>query len=381
MPLIQMRFDLPFLSLSLYVISIILLFAYNYKYFFKNFILSKVDILVYGFLMVTLASTLYSINIDYGLTRWMKLLLVVFLYYGMKVLFINKPHYINMMMKFATISLAVFFVYLMWNYLIKFDLTYIGPITEYPTREGKTALSFMTVLVIPFSIYYLFNVRKKIMLNIIQSALFLSTIVGAILIQSRAMYIVLFCYMLIYLILKRLKWNDVKKLLIITFVLFILIKAFVPANVVESVGIRVNSITALVNDNYVRSENSGISSINIRSDLLERGLNIFSQNPVLGSGMGSFMYYGGETSAISHNDYILVLAEQGLIGILLFVLITGYFIYMAYMNYRVNKTYNNASIFMSICGLTIYLLFINAYDNILLWTLYAMVSSINFSNR
>jgi len=62
---------------------------------------------------------------------------------------------------------------------------------------------------------------------------------------------------------------------------------------------------------------------NILSDRisLDRlGLEMFSENPVLGSGYGSFAMRGSvqrltAESHVSHNSYVLVLAEQGLVGI------------------------------------------------------------------
>lgn len=376
-PLIGIRFDLSTFSISLYMALIIILLVYNCRLTFKNISFQKYELLIVIFLIVTLISTLYSINATYGLVRWLKLLFVVVLYFGMKYLFMKKPQYINIIMKIASYTLAVYLMYLMWHYLIKFNLTYIGPVTEYGTRSGKNALSFMAAFVTPFTFVWIFQKSSK--WKIVRILVIVITLIGVILIQSRGLYILILYYSIASSILNKKNLGGLKKYFSVLIILLIISTHFAPDYLTNDLMARISSIQAVFNDNYVISENNaGRSSIDKRSSLIEKGIDIFSENPVIGAGLGSFMFYDDD-SFISHNDYILVLAEQGIIGLLIFIVLIFNYVKLSYLNYKYEK--RNLDIFLVMSGLSIYLLFINAYDNFYLWTTMAMVSSINTNTR
>ena len=54
-----------------------------------------------------------------------------------------------------------------------------------------------------------------------------------------------------------------------------------------------------------------------RLELITEGFHMFKKNPLFGVGLGSFTSYSS-TGAMSHNDYIEVLASTGIIGFLLY---------------------------------------------------------------
>ena len=62
------------------------------------------------------------------------------------------------------------------------------------------------------------------------------------------------------------------------------------------------------------------SSAQYRIEIWERSVEIAEKNPVLGVGFNTFPYLGFSL-ADTHNIYIKVLAEQGVIGLLLILLI------------------------------------------------------------
>lgn len=68
-------------------------------------------------------------------------------------------------------------------------------------------------------------------------------------------------------------------------------------------------------------ENDDITSG--RDKLLQDCLYLFSENPVIGSGWGSFMYYTQSGMENAHNVYAQLIAENGLLSIPFFVFIFG----------------------------------------------------------
>src|SRR5699024_3360820 len=116
---------------------------------------------------------------------------------------------------------------------------------------------------------------------------------------------------------------------------------------------------------------TGVGSLEQRTGLISKGLSMFSERPFFGFGLGSFSFQKGVASALSHNDYIQILSEQGIFGLVVFLTILNTYIYKAYISYKNSK--DNLWFFLSMIGLSIYLFMINAYDNIFLWTLLAMI--------
>ena len=377
MPLVRLRLELPILSLSLYVFSILLLLLYNGGILAKSVAVQKQEIPVYLFLIITLASTLSSEDIVYGIVRWTKLLLVIILYFGMKTLFTKKPGYVDAIMRVAVTTVPMYLMYLAWFYIGKYELTYIAPTVEFPTRMGKNSLSFVVAFVMPFSIGSFFSNERGPKWGKFRLAVFMATLVGTILIQSRAMYILAVFYAFLHIVLNRVSWSYAKKALLLLVSLLTLVYLFAPTPLINTISTRFHSIGAIVTDDYVASEYSGVNSIDTRAKLISKGLSMFGKNPILGTGMGSFMFYGGGKSPISHNDYILVLAEQGMLGFIVFASMIGYFVFLSYRNFKHKKDKQNLSLFMAMSGLSMYLFFINAYDNVLLWTAMAMVTSSN----
>lgn len=374
-PLIRIRLDLPVLSLSVYMISIVLLFVYNSKSILKNFRFQEHELPIFLFLFITLFSCLYSLDITYGLMRWTKLLLAVILYIGMKSLFISKPHYIQIIMRIASCALAIYFLYLMYYYLIKFNLSYIGPITKYATRSGKNSLSFMTAFVVPFTLVWI--LQKPYSIKSIRTLVTLITLIGAILIQSRGLYILLIYYCINIIIRNKINMKGIGKFFIITILLLLIISQFAPTYLISDLQYRAKSILFVFDDNY-RNSNDTSSSISHRSSLMNKGFNMFKENPFIGAGLGSFVFYEDD-AFISHNDYVLVLSEQGIIGFLIFVLLIYKFLKVSYEGYKHDK--DNLNVFLAMSGLSFYLLLINAYDNIFLWTTMSMISSISVNIR
>ena len=97
-------------------------------------------------------------------------------------------------------------------------------------------------------------------------------------------------------------------------------------------------------------------------------IDLFKSSPIIGIGLGSFMHY---ETLITHNDYLLILAEQGLFGIILFLTILINFVKKAYKVYLFERTPINICMFFTILGICLYFFFINAYDHIVIWTLFA----------
>lgn len=85
----------------------------------------------------------------------------------------------------------------------------------------------------------------------------------------------------------------------------------------DTVGFRLESIYREI----VYGEASNEGSFNIRKDMVNKGLKYFSKKPILGYGVSNYRYlYGHDTGneTYSHNNYIELLVNNGIIGFLLY---------------------------------------------------------------
>lgn len=152
---------------------------------------------------------------------------------------------------------------------------------------------------------------------------------------------------------------------------------FIPDDVVDSLKWRIESFKYF-SDNTSNNDIYGIRSLEERVNLVNQGLIMFSEKPIIGHGIGSFRYYG-ESLKVSHNDYLQVLAEQGLIGFILYILI--FFTTIKQLYYNIKNKNDHFAPSLSLLGLAVYMIFINANDNMILWTAMAMVSASKYFTK
>lgn len=97
---------------------------------------------------------------------------------------------------------------------------------------------------------------------------------------------------------------------------------------------------------------------------------------MIGLGTGSYEYFSnlnGYGKKPSHNEYLRVLVENGLVGFILFICVIANFCKKAFIISKATKEWYGQGISWSIFATTVYLLFINAFDNYLLWIFYGFI--------
>src|SRR5699024_4643924 len=111
---------------------------------------------------------------------------------------------------------------------------------------------------------------------------------------------------------------------------------FVPTQLVSDISERFHSIKLLFVSSNTQGDLAltGVGSLEQRTGLISKGLSMFSERPFFGFGLGSFSFQKGVASALSHNDYIQILSEQGIFGLVVFLTILNTYIYKAYISYK-----------------------------------------------
>lgn len=71
-----------------------------------------------------------------------------------------------------------------------------------------------------------------------------------------------------------------------------------------------------------------------RSGLIDDGIKLFMQRPLLGWGNGAYEYVGSYNLAYTHNNYVELLFAEGIVGACAYLWIYIYIIYMAIKNWK-----------------------------------------------
>lgn len=136
----------------------------------------------------------------------------------------------------------------------------------------------------------------------------------------------------------------------------------------------------------------------IRVAQVEKGLAIFEERPITGVGLNNFTKYsydfrnlnedmdrivarGDLDRKSSHNSYINILAEGGLLLFIPYVLLIIYLLFYLVLNFKRIPDFQKP-FFWGIIGISIHLYFITAILNVFMWVLIGLAgSAIRFNNK
>jgi O-antigen ligase len=124
------------------------------------------------------------------------------------------------------------------------------------------------------------------------------------------------------------------------------------------------------------------SSLRERIDVFRAGLQMFTAHPLLGVGPGNFPLVIGDydpnySAVYSHNTYLSVLAELGIVGYLFFILLC---LRMLVSIYRISRSSGSGGrsfytyLLLSCLALFFIFLFLHDLDSKYLWTLFLPVA-------
>ncbi len=237
---------------------------------------------------------------------------------------------------------------------------------------GKNQLAFYLANL--YGITYLMNIKRPKQLIWIRLIIFLAIVYT----QSRGALVAVLLATGFYWCLKLwYKQIRISRPLMIKIFLLTLIVVLVPAIVIISSPPEEKE--ALVErlqvfDAITRSYDSG--SVGARKYLLSLGLDLFAERPFFGHGINAFyansIWMG--MRYLSHNDYIQILVEQGLTGL---ILLAGFVLAMLGRILRARaKNGSHLGAVVTLLIPIVYLLFINAIQTPLIWFVFALIQGV-----
>lgn len=214
---------------------------------------------------------------------------------------------------------ATFAIVLSTNYAYFMDLVgnstdnyrYYSQYRSSMMLGSSITVSYYFNLTLPMSFYLYFNSNRKIW-RLVSALSIITIIIATFILQSRVATIstaLILIYSLFFI--KNTKKKSTSKMAVVFLIIVAILYAF-----------QNYDLSRIINGLDLSGD-----SANMRFNAALLGLYIFSQNPVIGSGMGRFFERVYENSLITvdsiiglidpHNMYVLILSELGLIGIVL----------------------------------------------------------------
>jgi O-antigen ligase len=265
----------------------------------------------------------------------------------------------------SAIGMGIF----IYHYYVDFNSSFLSNNWEFKTRAGRNQLTWYLSFVLPFAVSSLWDSKKRYINLISVLVLFVALFYAGS--RSALISIVLGLMFMLFLKIFFEGAKSMKK--IIPFVLFagvflsgawFVIVQYVdnPEMITRFETITPGQISNLEEDS--------------RFALIQRGLNHFYSAPLTGIGLGQSSIKGTFDFHSTHNDYLLLLAELGIPGLMIFGAIL-LCLFLKLYPLKLNESGQVSWVFLgalsSLLSVTVSLFFINAYQVSLLWIYFGLI--------
>jgi len=355
----------PTVNMSMYrvlqipILVVIVIFLLGQKKLKFN-LYNSTSILLFGFLLSILISTLTAVYQEPSLIEARRIIELIILSYIMFFFIKNQWDERNwitlariMMITGFISGLSIFTDFFGWTnfYILYSDkISFLRP---FGILGASNYAAGKLGIFLPFAFFCIVNYRQS--KNYFQHSLSIiftfSIMIAIFFTGSRMGGVIAVSSLLLFLI------KEVKKLLrpkvtfiIIVIIVIILIIIFINLTIpikidIPNINYTINSYKSLVYFITTGEEILGRNSLSTRSDMIRAGLNIFMDYPIFGVGIGNYKFVAPRYIFIrqiyySHNTVVTILSELGIVGFLFFI-----FIYFKIIN-NIYYFYKN-SIFIS----------------------------------
>ena len=298
-------------------------------------------ILVFSFLIISLISISFSLNKVTALISFIKLLVIVVHLYLIYALRIYKLLSINYILSLCSVLLLIeifYSLYPLYNEILpvrKYEYRFSGFLTGVTGNRNITAASI--ILKMPLVLLYLFRSNNNYLKYLLGTLLILA-ITNIFFLSSRAALLSLLLVLAVYYshtILEFIREKNFKFFIKRIFLLFAIIASsyvYFSYNIVENNRASIQS--------RVSSISSTDESATQRLRFYSQAFGYFMKNPFKPVGLGNWKLHSIKFDKdrinsyiipyVVHNDFLEILIETSLIGLLLY---SGFFLILIYMIY------------------------------------------------
>ena len=305
--------DIPGIKIGLFMGGIIVFFYLSPVLFLRKTLQIPHKLLFVSFVALHLVVINPFKSNPFALSFSFKILTAFIFLFLLVNLVDNFELYSKMMLVhlFAVTVLVAVFVYL---HLVVFHSTFLTVnLTKsglfYGGRGGKNTLSFILALLFPF--YYARFSHKKNIFNLLIVLLMGFSVLYTL---SRMALISMVLSLLLFPLLAIRRTMYIKQFVVVATLVMMISLSF---------GIGLKTFMALKDptnaESIERGQGEFVGAEGHRMRLARAGVSGFLTSPLFGHGVASFRQQEATGESLSHNDYLQILYELGLSGILLFL--------------------------------------------------------------
>jgi len=377
-PLLGIRYLRINLGLLHVPIFVMILFAIVIIYFaeicisgeisrFKLNNIQKLYILgFYLFLVLHVFNTFRSLAVNTSVSVLVKLTIALGSFIVISIFFPKDPNFLKKVLSITIFSSTILLLIYIHHYLFVLRAPFLGIDWEW-SRSGKNQMGLYLTVMLPIVLWK--NVLGKFF-----SIWLIPTIVHSFAVvysMSRGTWSSLGLSLTIFLMILMFKKTKYKSRIVLS--TFIGISVFAMMFIVFSSSRIFTSIDKTDFQHRVQTlktmqDYGSESSITTRKDFIRKSLDFFYENPVLGIGTSNFYAI---SKHVSHNDYMQILGEHGLLGIIIFLLMLMPIIKEIFT--RGNNLPEAIGLKQASLAIIIYLNFINAYDILMVHIIFALL--------
>tara|TARA_B100001250_G_scaffold300104_1_gene261803 strand:- start:40421 stop:41662 length:1242 start_codon:yes stop_codon:yes gene_type:complete len=372
-------FGLPFSYLFVATVIFAAMFLPQSSYDLRDFapIFFFISIIIF-YALFGLPDILTSDNVardlNFLIESIIKLVIAIFLIFVCQSLF-RSEYDLRTFVSFSSLLLLPLALFLYWKYKIVWDVSWLGVAIDNPSKGGKNSFASAVALLAPL---LFINFKYNNLYKVLAAFGLIAFFILLFYVNSRSMVIVSIAQLICFLCFTRMISIKAK---IVSFSLFLIlaIPVMTQSEAILRWVTRQNVNEVIVNDSAIDT-----LAFTHRFWLLEEAADGFVDSKGFGNGTASFRIrptnLGHRTE--THNDYMLILYEQGLIGIIFFL---NLLFYRFYRTVKAWKRTRDPCVLASLCMITgtmIALVFMNFYTSLLFWIIIGLnVAIVNFSLR
>lgn len=381
MPLLWSRFlldmdsGLRFAAISILVFSVSIYYLTQTEIEINSFFKSKITIFYIGYLLITLISTLFSVNKGEAFYEFIKAVIFFFLFFFLFILLNRKDHETGVFVFFIQISILIFCTIGLIEVIPLFKEYFQSAtpvLINYSIRSSLSNKNFFAevlMLSLPFSLYGVFCLHKSLRaISIISAALILFFL---LLLQTIATWIGLFAAIFISLLIvlnnkkhfisgqKIISIPGKYKILfsiILIALLSVTLNIYLKTGNADLLKERMRTAIGYIGNSKLNVENTMINNNSTyeRMVLWRNSWKMIKEYP-LGAGLNNwkiyfpkygvtgapFMNYGSVRFENPHNDFLYICCEKGIFGMVFYVLLLFAAIYSAVKSIKFPESGND----------------------------------------
>lgn len=331
--------------------------------------LAPLNIIIWLFILWHLINIGRSIDFLVALREVIKLIIAIGTFYVVVFFCPRNPKLIERFWQITFWSSAVFLIGLIYFYAFIFHAGFLGVHTEAETASNRNLLSWYLTLIFPYAMTCSFWSKNRKPAFIPLSIFVLAMIY----IGSRMAWVATFLAVLAIALLAGGQEAKKRFLKITVLATAVFLASLLGLNELANVAGTEGDLSyqSRFQDLLSLGSDQRYSSIEIRMELNRENWQYFLSSPLIGIGyMNSSVrnLYG----LVNHNDWLLLLADTGIVGFGLFAAILGWISLQAW-RLRGHDWWVTHGNLGALVGIITSLFFIDAYTTVFLWVILAMI--------